>query len=157
MLILDFSHPQIYRSIILHDNSITMNPSHCIAWEKGICICIWPDQSRLLISGSGWINSLGPSGAIWRHRSGSILAQVMACWLTAPSHYLLTYQLSSLRSSDIHPTAVSQEMPQPTVTELSLKITYRNFHSNLPGANELVLPWHFHVCEVHLKSLELNV
>ena len=35
-----------------------------------------------------WLNSLGPSDAIWRHRSGSTLAQVMACWLTAPSHYL---------------------------------------------------------------------
>ena len=34
------------------------------------------------------INSLGPSDAIWRCRSGSTLAQVMACCLTAPSHYL---------------------------------------------------------------------
>ena len=34
------------------------------------------------------INSLWPSDAIWRHRSGSILVQVMACCLTAPSHYL---------------------------------------------------------------------
>ena len=33
-------------------------------------------------------NSLRPSDAIWRHRSGSTLAQVMACCLTAPSHYL---------------------------------------------------------------------
>ena len=34
------------------------------------------------------INSLGPSDAIWRQRSGSPLAQVMACCLMAPSHYL---------------------------------------------------------------------
>ena len=34
------------------------------------------------------INSLGPSDAIWRQRSGSTLAQVMACCLMAPSHYL---------------------------------------------------------------------
>ena len=34
------------------------------------------------------INSLGPCDAIWRQRSGSTLAQVMACCLTAPSHYL---------------------------------------------------------------------
>ena len=33
-------------------------------------------------------NSLWRSDAIWRHRSGSILAQVMACCLTAPSHHL---------------------------------------------------------------------
>ena len=34
------------------------------------------------------LNSLLPSDAIWQHRSGSILGQVMACSLTAPSHYL---------------------------------------------------------------------
>ena len=34
------------------------------------------------------INSLRPSDAIWQHRSGSTLAQVMACCLMAPSHYL---------------------------------------------------------------------
>ena len=31
---------------------------------------------------------LWPSDTIWRQRSGSTLAQVMACCLTAPSHYL---------------------------------------------------------------------
>ena len=35
-----------------------------------------------------WLNSLRPSDAIWRQRSGSTLDQVMACCLTAPSHYL---------------------------------------------------------------------
>ena len=35
-----------------------------------------------------FFNSLGPNGTIWRQRSGSTLAQVMACCLTAPSHYL---------------------------------------------------------------------
>ena len=36
-----------------------------------------------------WQNiSLWPSDAIWWHRSGSTLAQVMACCLKAPSHYL---------------------------------------------------------------------
>ena len=34
------------------------------------------------------VNSVGPSDAIWQQRSGSTLAQVMACCLTAPSHYL---------------------------------------------------------------------
>ena len=33
-------------------------------------------------------NSLRPSDTIWRHRSGSTLAQVMACCLRAPNHYL---------------------------------------------------------------------
>ena len=34
------------------------------------------------------INSLWPSDAIWPQRSWSTLAQVMACCLMAPSHYL---------------------------------------------------------------------
>ena len=34
------------------------------------------------------INSLWPNDTIWRHASGSTLAPVMACCLTAPSHYL---------------------------------------------------------------------
>ena len=41
-----------------------------------------------LSTGSTVINSLGPSDAIWCWRSWSTLVQVMACCLTAPSHYL---------------------------------------------------------------------
>ena len=41
---------------------------------------------------SNWVNfyfnSLRPSDTIWRHRSESTLAQIMACCLAAPSHYL---------------------------------------------------------------------
>ena len=37
---------------------------------------------------AGLLNSLWPNDAIWRHRSRSTLAQVMACCLTTPSHYL---------------------------------------------------------------------
>ena len=33
-------------------------------------------------------NSLWPGDPIWRHGTRSTLAQVMACCLTAPSHYL---------------------------------------------------------------------
>ena len=43
---------------------------------------------------SSWlIKSLGPSDAIWRWRSWSTLVQVMACCLTAPSHYLNEFWL----------------------------------------------------------------
>ena len=35
-----------------------------------------------------WFNSLWPSDTVWGHKSGSTLAQIMACCLTAPSHYL---------------------------------------------------------------------
>ena len=45
-----------------------------------------------------------------------------------------------MKSSDIHIRAISQEMPQPSITKISLKITcLKKFHSNFPGANELTI------------------
>ena len=44
--------------------------------------------THICVTQPQWVNSLRPSDTIWRHRSGSTLAQVMACCLTAPSHYL---------------------------------------------------------------------
>ena len=91
------------------------------------------------MQGSLIFNSLGPSDTIWRQRSGSTLVQVMACCLTAPSHYLNQCWLIISESSDIHIRAISQEMLQPSITEICLKITYLKFHLNFPGANELIL------------------
>ena len=51
---------------------------------------------------SAAVNSLRPSDAIWWLISGSILAQVMAWCLTAPSHYLNQCSLTILRSPGIH-------------------------------------------------------
>ena len=42
-----------------------------------------------------------------------------------------------MRSSENYLVAISQEIPQPPVTKLSLKMTHLNFHSNLVGANGL--------------------
>ena len=91
--------------------------------------------------------------------SESTLAQVMAWCHQATSHYLsqcwlrfvipngiwrhqaITWtnvDLSSVRSSDIHLRASSQEIPQPSITEIIRKIKYLKFHSNFPGANELI-------------------
>ena len=44
--------------------------------------------THICVTRPQWVNSLWPSGTIWCHKSGSTLAQVMACCLTAPSHYL---------------------------------------------------------------------
>ena len=61
----------------------------------------------------------------------------MVCCLTAPSHYLNQCWLISkvLWSSSVR--AISQEMPQSSITKICLKITCLQFHSNFPGANEL--------------------
>ena len=61
----------------------------------------------LLIHDLSFINSLRPSDAIWRHRSGSTLAQVMA--------WCLTYG--------------TKPLPEPMLTY--------HLNWNLPGANEL--------------------
>ena len=60
--------------------------------------------------------------------------------LLAWQHQAITWinvDWSSVKSSDIHTGAISQEMPKPSLTKLHLKITYLKFYSNIPGANEL--------------------
>ena len=76
------------------------------------------------------INSLWSSEAIWRHRSGSTLAQIMACCLTVPSHYLNQCWLII--------NEVQWQSPAGNFTrDTSLKLAWK-FHLNLPGANELI-------------------
>ena len=80
-------------------------------------------------------NSLRPCDAIWRHRSGSTLAQVMACCLTG-RHQAITWtnvDLSLVRSSGIHLRAISWDIPQPPFAKVSLKITDLKLIWNLPG------------------------
>ena len=49
----------------------------------------WPGVGEFFSCGHlPQVNSLWPSDVIWRQGSRSTLAQVMACCLTAPSHYL---------------------------------------------------------------------
>ena len=60
-------------------------------WTDISCIqfVLQVDQASSQLCGRN-LDSLWPSDAIWWHRSGSALAQVMAWFLTAPSHYLNT-------------------------------------------------------------------
>ena len=46
--------------------------------------------------------------------------------------------VSSVRVSGIHLRAISQEIPQLRITEISFKIIYIKFHSSIPGANGLI-------------------
>ena len=81
-----------------------------------------------------FINSLCPSDTIWRQRSGSTLAQIMACCLTAPSHYLNQCWLEII---GIHPSAISQKMHKICQQKFSLKLKYSWIFMHLSGANEL--------------------
>ena len=52
-------------------------------------------------------------------------------WLVAWQHQAITWtnvDWSSVKFSDIHIRAISQEVPQPSVTKIHLKITYLWFH-----------------------------
>ena len=61
----------------------------CTLWiPEEIVYCISVVRSREIWQSSPALDSLWPSDTIWRHKSGSTLAQVMACCLMAPSHYL---------------------------------------------------------------------
>ena len=57
-------------------------------WNHTACRRIALKQVWHMFSSNIGINSLWPSDAIWRQKSGSTLARVMACCLTAPRHYL---------------------------------------------------------------------
>ena len=63
----------------------------------------------------------------------------MACSLTAPSHYqesmLTDHKWSPMTFilGQFHKRCLSQ----PSITKIYFKITYKKFHSNFPGANEL--------------------
>ena len=79
------------------------------------------------------------SEAIRRHRSGSTLAQVMACCLTAPSHYLNQSWLI-INGIQWHTfDSKFTEITQPSITKINFKVTHVKFHSNLPEANEFIL------------------
>ena len=87
--------------------SIVDSPQMGHVWEKRICInkgqiiCVltlFKQINYAPVNRPAWdsmaYNSLLPSDAIRRHGSGSILAQVMVCCLTAPSHYLKQLMLT---------------------------------------------------------------
>ena len=66
------------------------------------------------------IISLWPRDAIWWHRSGATLPQVMACCL------IITWtnvDLSTVRSIESHMRAISQEIPHQLITKIGLKIS----------------------------------
>ena len=70
-------------------------PGQCVKMVVFIAIygfiMSWLPRCSLLQHCNTWLHSLKslwPSDAIWRQRSGSTLAQVMACWPMAPGHYL---------------------------------------------------------------------
>ena len=67
------------------------------------------------------LNFFGPSDAIWHWGSWSTLVQVMAC---CQAIIWTIVDWSSVKSNDFHIRAISQEIHQPSITKIHLKITY---------------------------------
>ena len=82
------------------------------------------------------INSVLHSDAIWQLRSGSTLAQLMVCCLTAPSHYLNQCGLINwLRG--MHLIAISQEVLKNSICNLNEKFTRLKYFEHLPWTDVL--------------------
>ena len=101
----------------------------------------------------GLVNSMWPSDTTRRHRSASILIQVMACCLTASSHYLHHRWLLIKK--------VYWHSYEGDFARDILAMTYPNFHSNAPGANELISvgerwPWCLQISNI-LNTTEYDM
>ena len=92
----------------------------------------------VLIHAALKVNSLRPSDAIWRQRTGSTLAKVMTCCLTTPSHYLnqcwLTVSTDQWR---LYKGNLTRDTPAIN-HENQLQFAWIKFLLNLPGANGLI-------------------
>ena len=84
------------------------------------------------------VTSLCPSDAIWQNRSAATLAQVLTCYLMAPSHYpnqcRFFIAVFPWRSPESEFTVIAQATK---LYIMSLKIKLWKLLPHLPGANEL--------------------
>ena len=81
-------------------------------------------------------------------------------WLVAWPNQSITWtnvDSSSEISRKIHLRAISQELPYPSITKISLKIIYLKFNWNLPGANELKsIPRTWILMTIKLTNIKLE-
>ena len=71
-----------------------------------------------------------------RSKKASTLVQVTACSRIAPSHYL--NQCRIISEIQWYLRGNSQDIPHPSISKISLKITNLSFHSAIPRDNELI-------------------
>ena len=86
------------------------------------------------------INTMCPSDTLWWNITGSTLAQVMDCCLTAPSHYLNQCWLLIGEILWHSPQSNFTANAQATIlyTVMSLKFTLLKSLPHLPGSSELI-------------------
>ena len=95
-------------------------------------VCYLQLQSCILIH----VNSLSPSDTIRQQRSGSTSAQVMACCLTAPSHYLNQYWLINTKVLWHSSEGIIMRRSEDA-NKTRMKFEVLKSHPDLPGTNEL--------------------
>ena len=125
---------------------------HSENWKKSTTVFIqenWFEnffcKLTAILSSSHCVNSLWPSDTIWHQRSWSTLDQVMACCLTAPSHYL--NQCWLLISVFLwHSPESNFAVFKLLQCIMILKIILLKLLPHLPGASELTNPFR---CMVH--------
>ena len=80
-----------------------------------------------------WVNSLWPSFNIFWYRSGSTLAQAVACCLMAPRHYL---NQCWLKINEVAFTwgRIPQEMLKTSILDMSLTVQKLRLQLHLPGS-----------------------
>ena len=89
---------------------------------------------------SSWVNPFWPGDAIWGQRSWPKLFQVvMACCLTAPSHYLNQCWFTLTKSSGIHSRVMFTGIFQKSILRLSLKFAHLKSQPHPPRDKELTL------------------
>ena len=84
------------------------------------------------------VNLLWPNDIVWRHKSGSILVQAMACRLSAPNHYPNYHWLAEV-SCGIHRT-ISQVVLMNLIRDICTNIRFLKLLSHLSGVSELTFP-----------------
>ena len=105
------------------------------------------------------INPLWPSDAIWQPRSGSTLAEVIACCLTAPSYYLqANADLSPNVFCGFHLRVISQGLMK-LIQNIYLEITLLKSQPHHHWANELntIMSYWYHLIWLTSSCLILNI
>ena len=107
-----------------------------------VCTNTW--QTKLdspLVMSEYWYGrpcySLWPSDVIWRHRSGSTLAQVMA-WRCQNQYLLVINGVLWHLKSQIYLTKSIQEALKISILKMSLKIMLSKFLPHFPEVNESI-------------------
>ena len=98
-------------------------------------------RTYILIHKLGQLNLLTHCGLIKPYGNIDLDQNWLRWWLVAWSHHTITWtnaDNSSVRSCDIPLWAVSQEVHNISILDLSLKITNLRSQLHLPGVNEFI-------------------